>query len=149
MRRAEGPFTVRPCMSVIEFLRGNQSATGSVCGRQPYTWGTYGVPLVWRVLVTRSFFRFVGYRFFGTLSDGIAGQFFDLTLEENLWITHLELFFFFNRVCIKSEVVHVVNLKLLHSNLPYLGRCLTTEVLRQRNSNVDANYQKFAVICEW
>lgn len=56
--------------------------------------------------------------------------------------------FFFNRVCIESEVVHVVNLKLLHSNLRYLGRCLTTEVLRQRNSNVDANYQKFAVICE-
>lgn len=82
MRRAEDPSTVRSCMSVIEFLRGNQSATGSVCGRQPCTWGTYGVPLIRRVLVTRSFFRFIGYRFFGTLSDGIAGQYFYLKLEE-------------------------------------------------------------------
>ena len=40
------------------------------------------------------------------------------------------VFFFFNRVCIESKVVHVVNLKLLHSNLLYLGRCLTMEVLR-------------------
>ena len=38
--------------------------------------------------------------------------------------------FFFSRVCIESKIVHVVNLKLLHSNLLYLGRCLTMEVLR-------------------